>query len=82
MVSPEAKGNSGLYLHGHYELHIYDSFGVSPVTDQDEGSLYRFAKPIVNAALPAGEWQVYDTRFIAPRRDASGAIERPGRITA
>jgi len=82
MVAPEAKGNSGLYLHGHYEMQIYDSFGVSPVTDQDEGSLYRFAKPIVNAALPAGEWQVYDIRFIAPRRNASGAIERPGRVTA
>lgn len=82
MVSPEAKGNSGLYLHGHYEMQIYDSFGVKPVTEQDEGSLYRFAKPIVNAALPAGEWQVYDIRFIAPHRDAAGAIIRPGRVTA
>ena len=82
MVSPQAKGNSGLYLHGHYEMQIYDSFGVQPVTEQDEGSLYRFAKPIVNAALPAGEWQVYDIRFIAPRRDAAGAIIRPGRVTA
>lgn len=82
IVSPEAKGNSGLYIHGHYEMQIYDSFGVAPVTEQDEGSLYRFAKPIVNAALPAGEWQVYDVRFIAPRRDASGAIVTPGRVTA
>ena len=82
MVSPAAKGNSGLYLHGHYEMQIYDSFGVAPVTEQDEGSLYRFAKPIVNAALPAGEWQVYDIRFIAPRRDSAGAIETPGRVTA
>jgi len=48
MTSPEAKGNSGLYLHGHYEMQIYDSFGVQPPTDQDEGSLYRFGKPIVN----------------------------------
>jgi len=82
MVVPEAKGNSGLYLHGHYEMQIYDSFGVTPVTEQDEGSLYRFAKPIVNAARPAGEWQVYDIRFIAPRRDEHGAIVRPGRVTA
>lgn len=82
MVSPLANGNSGLYLHGHYEMQIYDSFGMSPVTEQDEGSLYRFAKPIVNAALPAGDWQVYDIRFIAPRRGAAGAIERPGRVTA
>jgi hypothetical protein len=82
MVSPEAHGNSGLYLHGHYEMQIYDSFGVEPPTEQDEGSLYRFNRPIVNASLPAGRWQVYDVRFIAPRRDASGAIAKPGSVTA
>ena len=82
MVSPVAKGNSGLYLHGHYEMQIYDSFGVEPPTDQDEGGLYRFAKPVVNASRPAGEWQVYDIRYIAPRRDAAGAITQPGRVTA
>jgi hypothetical protein len=82
MISPRQEGNSGLYLHGHYEMQIYDSFGVTPVSEQDEGSLYRFAKPIVNAALPADEWQVYDIRFIAPRRDAAGTIVRPGRVTA
>ena len=82
MTSPEAKGNSGLYLHGHYEMQIYDSFGVEPPTDQDEGSLYRFGKPIVNASLPTGQWQVYDIRFIAPRRAASGAIVKPGSVTA
>jgi hypothetical protein len=82
MVSPEAHGNSGLYLHGHYELQIYDSSGVEPPTGQDAGAVYRFAKPLVNAARPAGEWQVYDARFIAPRRDAAGRIERLGSITA
>ena len=82
MTSPEAKGNSGLYLHGQYEMQIYDSFGVQPPTDQDEGSLYRFGKPIVNASLPTGQWQVYDIRFIAPRRDAAGTIVKPGSVTA
>jgi hypothetical protein len=82
MVAPEAKGNSGLYLHGHYEMQIYDSFGVEPLTEQDEGGLYRFAKPLVNASRPAGEWQVYDIRYIAPRRDASGVITKPGSVTA
>ena len=82
MTSPEAKGNSGLYLHGHYEMQIYDSFGVEPPTDQDEGSLYRFSKPLLNASLPTGQWQVYDVRFIAPRRDASGKVVRPGSVTA
>ena len=82
MTAPEAKGNSGLYMHGQYEMQIYDSFGVQPPTEQDEGSLYRFGKPIVNASLPTGQWQVYDIRFIAPRRDASGTIVKPGSVTA
>ena len=82
MVSPEAKGNSGLYIHGHYEMQIFNSFGVEPPTEQDEGALYRFGKPLVNASRPAGEWQVYDIRFIAPSRDHVGTITTPGRITA
>jgi hypothetical protein len=82
MVSPEADGNSGLYIHGHYEMQIYDSFGITDPTEQDEGSLYRFGKPLVNASRPAGEWQVYDIRFIAPRRDASGRVIHRGMITA
>jgi len=82
MVSPLAHGNSGLYIHGHYEMQIYDSFGVENVTSQDEGSLYRFAKPLVNAARPAGEWQVYDIRFIAPKRNADGSLKSAGTLKA
>ena len=82
VTSPQASGNSGLYIHGHYEMQIFDSFGVDPPTDQDEGSLYRFGKPLVNASRRTGEWQVYDIRFIAPRRDATGTITTPGSITA
>ena len=82
MVDPEAHGNSGLYLHGHYEMQIYDSFGVDKPTEQDEGALYRFGAPLVNAARKPGEWQVYDIRFIAPRRDAAGRIVKAGSVTA
>ena len=63
-------------------MQIYDSAGADPPTDQDEGALYRFGKPLVNASRPAGEWQAYDIRFIAPRRDASGRVIRRGTITA
>ncbi len=82
VVDPLAHGNSGLYFHGWFEMQIYDSAGVDPVTEQDEGSLYRFAKPRVNAARPAGEWQVYDIRYTAPRRDTDGKVTRPGSIVA
>ncbi len=82
VVDPLAHGNSGLYFHGWFEMQIYDSAGIDPVTDQDEGSLYRFAKPLVNAARPAGQWQVYDIRYTAPRRAADGKVTRPGSIIA
>ncbi|HBU37152.1 MAG TPA: hypothetical protein DEB70_05030 [Planctomycetaceae bacterium] len=82
MTSPIAHGNSGLYIHGHYEMQIYDSFATKKVTQQDEGSLYRFTKPFVNASRPTGEWQVYDIRFIAPRRHANGLTQTPGTLKA
>ncbi len=82
MVDKKAQGNSGLYIHGLYEMQIFDSFGVDPPTEQDEGGLYRFAKPLVNAARPVGEWQVYDIRYTAPRRGDDGKVTTPGRITA
>jgi hypothetical protein len=82
ITSPVARGNSGLYIHGHYEMQIFDSSDIDPPTDQDAGALYRFGKPLAAAARPVGEWQVYDIRFIAPRRSADGRITVPGRITA
>jgi len=82
VVSPKGAGNSGVYLHGNYELQIFNSFGKENLSDQDEGALYGFAKPLVNASRPAGEWQVYDIRYQAPRRNETGAITEEGLITA
>ncbi|MEX0936935.1 MAG: PVC-type heme-binding CxxCH protein [Pirellulales bacterium] len=82
MVDEKASGNSGVYLHGQYELQILDSFGNDSPTMEDIGAVYRFAPPRVNAARPAGQWQVYDIRYRAPRRDAHGEIAEPGTITA
>lgn len=83
-VHPKGEGNSGIYIHGNYELQILNTHGKpdSELTDQDEGAVYGFNKPITNAAKPAGEWQVYDIRYIAPRRDDQGKITVPGSITA
>ncbi|MGV3485080.1 MAG: 3-keto-disaccharide hydrolase [Planctomycetaceae bacterium] len=81
-VDAKGGGNSGVYLHGHYELQIYDSFGKDRVSEHDEGALYGFAKPLVNASRPVGQWQVYDIRYRAPRRDADGKIIEPGALTA
>jgi len=81
-VSEKAEGNSGIYIHGNYELQIFNSYGKKEVTEHDEGALYGFSKPLVNAAKPTGEWQVYDIRYRAPRRNAEGKIVEPGSISA
>ena len=82
MVHPKGSGNSGIYIHGNYELQIFDSFGKDKPGKGDQGALYGFAKPLVNAARKAGEWQVYDIRYRAPRRDSSEKIIEEGHITA
>lgn len=82
MTDKKGGGNSGIYIHGHYELQIYNSFGKENVNDHDQGALYGFSKPLVNASREVGEWQVYDIRYRAPRRDESGKITEEGSVTA
>jgi len=78
----KAQGNSGIYIHGNYELQILDSFDKKQVDQNDAGAIYGFHAPLVNAAKPAGQWQVYDIRYTAPRRDDRGKIVQAGMITA
>ena len=82
MVHEKAGGNSGIYIHGHYELQIFNSFGKQTPDMGDIGAVYGFAAPLVNAARKPGEWQVYDIRYRAPRRNAEGKIVEEGLITA
>jgi hypothetical protein len=84
VVDSKGDGNSGIYIHGHYELQILDSYRKKsePLTQHDEGALYGFQKPLANAARPAGEWQVYDILYRAPRRNDAGHIVQEGSITA
>ena len=73
--------NSGVYLHGLYEIQILDSFGIADLTTGDGGAIYHEwvnnkpkggAVPRVNVWKNAGEWQSYRVWFRAPRFDASG----------
>jgi len=82
LLPPEGSGNSGVYIHGNYELQIIRSHGKKDVTQKDMGAVYGFAKPLVNAARKPGEWQVYDILYAAPRRDDKQKIVKKGSITA
>ena len=80
-----AKGsNSGVFLHGLYEVQIFDSFGYAgPLTVGDAGGIYERADgsagspPARNAAKPPGEWQSLHVWFQAPRFDATRMTGKP-----
>ncbi|MBL7039611.1 MAG: DUF1080 domain-containing protein [Pirellulaceae bacterium] len=82
MLPETTSGNSGVYVHGNYELQIFNSFGKKKIEMGDAGAIYGFSKPLVNACRKPGEWQVCDIRYRAPRRDDSGEIVEEGSITA
>jgi len=83
-----AKGsNSGIKLHGHYEIQICDSFGKADdkLNGEDCGGVYPRAvakpkytlidkgvAPKTNACKAPGEWQTLDISFLAPRFDKEG----------
>ena len=64
----QARGNSGVYVQGRYEVQVLDSFGLPP-KDNEAGGIYKASVPKLNAALPPGEWQTYDITFHAPKFD-------------
>jgi hypothetical protein len=67
----QARGNSGVYLQGRYEVQVLDSFGLPSKSDEC-GGIYKKATPKVNATLPPTEWQTYDVTFLAPKFDDAG----------
>ena len=81
LLPEKGPANSGVYIHGNYEVQILNSVGKDKVTQDDAGALYGFSKPLVNACRKPGEWQVFDIRYRAPRRDESGKITKEGTVT-
>jgi len=85
MLPEKGQGNSGIYIHGNYEMQIFNSYEkgkTKELSHHDIGALYGFAKPLSNASKPPGQWQVYDIRYQAPRRSNDGSIISQGIVTA
>jgi len=87
------RGNSGVFLHGLYEVQVLDSYtkltyedGVAKYdnityADGEAGALYGQYPPLVNASREPGEWQTYDIVFHGPRFTAEGKLLRPAIMT-
>jgi hypothetical protein len=76
------RGNSGVFLHGLYEVQVLDSYQSKTYADGQASAVYGQFPPQVNASRAPGQWQIYDIIFHGPRFDAAGKLLRPARITA
>jgi hypothetical protein len=79
--------NSGVFLHGLYEVQIFDSYGYTgPLMPGDNGGIYvgvdghGGSAPMLNASRPPGEWQSFHIWFQAPRFDPAGKKTANARV--
>lgn len=78
--SGQARGNSGVYVQGRYELQVLDSFGLTGENNEC-GGIYQIAQPRLNMCYPPLSWQTYDIDFAAPQFDGEGKKTKNARIT-
>lgn len=76
----QGKGNSGVYIHGCYEVQVLDSYGIEHPDKSDCGAVYGIYAPLVNACKPALEWQTYDIYVRAPIFE-NGECVKSGYVT-
>lgn len=77
----QGRGNSGVFLLGHFEIQVLDSYRNITYPDGQAASMYGQYPPLVNAARAPGQWQSYDIIFTAPRFTAAGTLEKSAVVT-
>ena len=77
----QGRGNSGVFLHGIYEVQVLDSYENITYADGQLGALYGQYPPLANPAKKPGEWSSYDVIFEGPRFDADGKVTRKASVT-
>jgi len=75
------RGNSGVFLHGLYEVQVLDCYQSKTYPDGQTAAIYGQYPPLVNACRPPGKWQIYDIVFHGPRFDPAGKLLRAAYIT-
>jgi hypothetical protein len=77
----QERGNSGVFLMGHYEVQVLDSYDNKTYYHGQAGSVYKQYAPLVNVSRKPGEWQTYDIIFHAPKFDEQGKVVDRARVT-
>ena len=90
-VKGQARGNSGVFLMGNYEIQVLDSYETDAdapggnknpnYSDGQAGAVYGQNPPAVNPCRAPGVFNSYDIIFHAPVERTSGVIERPATVT-
>ncbi len=77
----QARGNSGIFLQGMYEIQILDCYNNETYVNGQAASVYKQTPPLVNAMRKPGEWNVYDIIYTAPVFKEDGTYRYPPRVT-
>ncbi len=77
----QGRGNSGIFLHGLYEIQVLDVYENKTYADGQAGGIYGQWPPLRNAIKKPGEWNSYDIIFEGPRFDAAGTVTRKASVT-
>jgi len=77
----QGRGNSGVFVHGRYEVQVLDSYENPTYPDGQCGALYGRAVPLVNASCKPGQWQTYDIIYHRPIFNQSGKVTRKAVFT-
>ncbi len=75
------RGNSGVFLHGLYEVQVLDSYQNFTYADGQASAIYGQYPPLVNPARPPGQWQTYDIILHGARFDQGGKLLWPANVS-
>ena len=76
----QERGNSGIFLMGHYEVQVLDCYDNPTYADGQTGAIYGQKPPLVNACRKPGQWQTYDIIFHAPVFEGD-KVKKPATVT-
>ncbi len=77
----QARGNSGVYIQGRYEVQVLDSYENPTYANGSAAAVYGQHAPLVNASRPPEQWQTYDMVFHAAECDGAGKVTTPATLT-